>query len=85
MPETSIILVPSNNLYEATVPCLDSIFRHTGNEDYEVNARRRQFLGRVAGYLTELARRESRLCCVLKENSAYGTLPDIRGIASSIS
>jgi len=31
------------------------------------------------------ASRESRLRCVLKENPAYGTLPDIRGIASSIS
>jgi len=33
LPETGIILVTCNNLYEATVLCLDTIFRHTGNED----------------------------------------------------
>jgi len=65
MPETSIILVTYNNLYEATVPCLDSIFRHTGNEDYEVIVVDNNSSDGSPGYLTELAGREPRLRCVL--------------------
>jgi len=80
MSETSIILVAYNNLYEATVACLDGIFRRTGNEDYEVIVADRNSSVGSPGFLTELAGRESRLRCVLKENSAYGTLPDIQGI-----
>ena len=87
MSETSVILVISNNLYEATVPCLDSIFRHTGNEDYEVNAVDDNSSDGSPGYLTELARWKSRLCCVLNtvnRGFAGGNNDGIRAASGTI-
>jgi len=87
MPETSIILVTYNNLYEATVPCLDSIFRHTGNEDYEVIVVDNNSSDGSPGYLTELAGREPRLRCVLNtvnRGFAGGNNDGIRAASGTI-
>jgi GT2 family glycosyltransferase len=65
MPETSIILVTFNNLYEATVPCLDSIFRLTGEEDYEVIVVDNNSSDGTPAYLSERSRTDPRLRCVL--------------------
>jgi GT2 family glycosyltransferase len=87
MPETSIILVTYNNLYEATVPCLDSIFRHTGDEDYEVVVVDNNSSDGTATYLTERARREPRLRCVLNtvnRGFAGGNNDGIRSASGSV-
>jgi GT2 family glycosyltransferase len=65
MPTTSIIIVAYNCLHEATVPCLDSIFKHTGNDDYEVVVVDNNSRDGTQNYLTERAGREPRLRCVL--------------------
>jgi GT2 family glycosyltransferase len=65
MPEISIIMVTFNSLHETTVPCLDSIFKHTGNEDYEVIVVDNNSSDGTPTYLTERALREPRLRCVL--------------------
>ncbi len=87
MPETSIILVTYNNLYEATVPCLDSIFRHTGDEDYEVVVVDNNSSDGTPTYLTERARREPRLRCVLNTANrgfAGGNNDGIRAASGSV-
>ena len=87
MPETSIILVTCNNLYESTVPCLDSIFRYTGNEDYEVIVVDNNSSDGSPGYLTELAGREPRLRCVLNtvnRGFARGNDDGIRAASGTI-
>ena len=87
MPETSIILVTYNNLYEATVPCLESIFRHTGNEDYEVIVVDNNSSDGSPGYLTELSGREPRLRCVLNtvnRGFAGGNNDGIRAASGTI-
>jgi GT2 family glycosyltransferase len=65
MPGSSIIIVTYNSLHETTVPCLDSIFKHTGNEDYEVIVVDNNSSDGTPTYLTEQALREPRLRCVL--------------------
>jgi len=65
MADISIIILTHDSLRETTVPCLESIFRHTGNEDYEVIVVDNGSHDGTRAYLTELAGRESRLRCVL--------------------
>jgi len=65
MPTISIIIVAYNSLHEATIPCLDSIFKHTGNNDYEVVVVDNNSSDETQAYLTKLAGREPRLRCVL--------------------
>ena len=64
MPEISIVVVTHNGYHETTVPCLDSIFRLTGNEDYEIIVVDNNSSDGTPDYLTELAGREPRLRCV---------------------
>jgi len=87
MPETSIIVVTYNNLHEATVPCLDSIFRHTGNEDCEVIVVDNNSSDGTPTYLTERARQEPRLRCILNTANrgfAGGNNDGIRAASGSI-
>ncbi len=65
MAEISIIIVTYNSLHETTVPCLESIFKHTGDEDYEVIVVDNNSHDGTQTYLTELAGRAPRLRCVL--------------------
>jgi GT2 family glycosyltransferase len=65
MAESSIVIVTYNGLLEHTIPCLESIFRGTGDEDYEVIAVDNNSSDGTPAYLTELAGREPRLKCVL--------------------
>ena len=65
MADISIIILTHDSLHETTVPCLESIFRNTGNEDYEVIVVDNDSHDGTRAYLTELAGRESRLRCVL--------------------
>ncbi|MFA7061415.1 MAG: glycosyltransferase, partial [Pedobacter sp.] len=65
MAECSIIIVTYNGLLEHTVPCLESIFRCTGAEDYEVIAVDNNSSDGTPAYLMELTTREPRLKCVL--------------------
>jgi GT2 family glycosyltransferase len=87
MPDTSIIVVTYNNLHGATVPCLDSIFRHTGNEDYEVIVVDNNSTDGTPTYLTERARQEPRLRCVLNTANrgfAGGNNDGIRAATGSV-
>jgi len=69
MAECSIIIVTYNGLHDYTVPCLESIFRASGNEDYEVIVVDNGSSDGTPGYLTELARREPRLTCILNSTN----------------
>ena len=87
MPETSIILLNYNNLYETTVPCLDSIFRLTGEEDYEVIVVDNNSSDGTPAYLAERALREPRLRCVLNtvnRGFAGGNNDGIRASSGSV-
>ena len=87
MPEISIILVTYNNLHEATVPCLDSIFRLAGEEDYEVIVVDNNSSDGTPTYLTERALREPRLRCVLNavnRGFAGGNNDGIRAASGSV-
>src|SRR5664279_1374370 len=65
MAECSVIVVTYNGLLENTIPCLESIFRRTHGEDYEVIVVDNSSSDGTPIYLTELATREPRLKCVL--------------------
>jgi GT2 family glycosyltransferase len=87
MPDISIILVTFNNLHEATVPCLDSIFRLTGEEDYEVIVVDNNSSDGTPAYLTERALREPRMRCVLNtvnRGFAGGNNDGIRAASGSV-
>jgi len=87
MPEISIIIVTYNSLHETTVPCLDSIFKHTCNEDYEVIVVDNNSSDGTPTYLTERARREPRLRCVLNtvnRGFAGGNNDGIRAASGSV-
>jgi GT2 family glycosyltransferase len=64
MPEISIVIVTHDGLHETTIPCLDSIFWHTGNEDYEIIVVDNNSSDGTPAYLADLAGREPRLRCV---------------------
>jgi len=61
MAECSIIIITYNGLQEHTIPCLESIFRRTRGEDYEVVVVDNNSSDGTPAYLTELATREPRL------------------------
>lgn len=61
MAECSIIIITYNGLHENTIPCLDSIFRATGDEDYEIIVVDNHSTDGTPAYLQELAVREPRL------------------------
>lgn len=87
MPDISIILVTFNNLHEATVPCLDSIFGLTGEEDYEVIVVDNNSSDGTPAYLTERALREPRMRCVLNtvnRGFAGGNNDGIRAASGSV-
>jgi GT2 family glycosyltransferase len=65
MAETSIIIVTYNGLRDHTIPCLESIFHATGDEDYEVIVVDNNSSDGTADYLKELSGREPRLTPVL--------------------
>jgi GT2 family glycosyltransferase len=87
MPEISIIMVTYNGLHETTVPCLDSIFKHTCDEDCEVIVVDNNSSDGTSTYLTERARREPRLRCVLNtvnRGFAGGNNDGIRAASGSV-
>jgi len=87
MAEISIIVVTYNSLHETTVPCLDSIFKHADNEDYEVIVVDNNSHDGTQSYLTELAGREPRLRCVLNpvnRGFAGGNNDGIRAASGTI-
>ena len=87
MPETSIIMVAYNGLHDLTAPCLESIFRHTGGEDYEVIVVDNNSSDGTPAYLADLAGREPRLRCVLNtvnRGFAGGNNDGIRVASGSI-
>jgi GT2 family glycosyltransferase len=67
--ECSIIIVTFNGLHDSTIPCLESIFRSTGNEDYEIVVVDNNSSDGTPAYLKELAKRESRVKLVLNASN----------------
>jgi GT2 family glycosyltransferase len=65
MAESSIVIVTYNGLREYTVPCLESIFRKTHGEDYEVIVVDNNSSDGTPAYLSELAGRDPRVKPVL--------------------
>lgn len=65
MAECSIIIVTFNGLQETTIPCLESVFRSAGSEDYEVIVVDNNSTDETPVYLKELAGREPRLRYIL--------------------
>lgn len=61
LADCSIIIVTYNGLQENTIPCLESIFRLSGGEDYEVVVVDNHSTDETPAYLKELALREPRL------------------------
>lgn len=61
MPETSIIIVAYNGLRDTTVPCLESIFKNSDADDFEVIVVDNKSSDGTRGYLAELSCREPRL------------------------
>lgn len=67
MPDSSIIIVTYNGLREHTIPCLESVFAHSGGGTYEVIVVDNNSSDGTPAYLEELARREPRLKLVLNQ------------------
>jgi GT2 family glycosyltransferase len=61
MKAASIVIVSYNSLQETTAPCLDSIFRHTQEPEYEVVVVDNHSADETPGFLAETAARERRL------------------------
>ncbi len=61
MAECSVIIVTYNGLNENTIPCLESIFRETEGEDYEVVVVDNNSTDGTPAYLKQLASQEPRL------------------------
>lgn len=87
MAECSIIIVTYNGLQEYTIPCLESIFRRTHGEDFEVVVVDNNSSDGTPSYLTELATREPHLKCVLNATNrgfAGGNNDGIRVATGSV-
>jgi GT2 family glycosyltransferase len=87
MAKISIIILAYNGLYENTVPCLESILRHDGNEDYEIIAVDNNSSDGTQAYLADLAGREPRLRCVpnpVNRGFAGGNNDGIRAASGEI-
>lgn len=69
MPDSSIIIVTYNGLKEHTIPCLESVFAHSGGGEYEVIVVDNNSSDGTPAYLEELARREPRLKLVLNRTN----------------
>lgn len=69
MPQASVIIVTYNGLRESTIPCLESIFKESGNENYEVIVVDNNSSDGTQEYLTELAGREVRLRYVFNKTN----------------
>lgn len=65
MAENSIIIVTYNGLKEHTIPCLESIFHHGSDQDYEIIVVDNNSADGTPAYLMELASREPRLKTVI--------------------
>jgi GT2 family glycosyltransferase len=87
MAECSIVIVTYNGLHEHTIPCLESIFRSTGGEDYEVIVVDNHSSDGTSAYLAELVIREPRLRCILNSTNrgyAGGNNDGIRAASGSV-
>lgn len=87
MPEISVIIVTYNGIHEATIPCLESIFKHSGNEDHEIIVVDNNSSDGTQAYLTELSGRKPHLRCVLNTTNrgfAGGNNDGIRTASGSI-
>ncbi len=69
MAESSIIIVTYNGLQENTIPCLESILHHGGDENFEIIVVDNNSSDGTPAYLTGLANREPRLKHVLNNTN----------------
>ncbi|MFZ2448664.1 MAG: glycosyltransferase family 2 protein [Syntrophobacteraceae bacterium] len=69
MARTSIIIVSYNSLRETTAPCLESIFAHGPEEDFEVIVVDNNSSDGTVAWLSELMEREPRLKCVFNDRN----------------
>jgi GT2 family glycosyltransferase len=69
MGKASIIIVSYNGLDTTTAPCLDSLFRETDYDDYEVIVVDNNSTDNTPNYLRDLASREPRLKLVLNQSN----------------
>jgi GT2 family glycosyltransferase len=69
MSKVSIIIVTYNGLNETTAPCLESIFRETTRDDFEVIVVDNNSSDNTAGYLAELGKREPKLKYILNTSN----------------
>ena len=69
MAEISVIVIAYNGLHENTVHCLESVFRHSGKEDYELIVVDNNSTDGTGDYLGVLAGREPLLKPVLNQSN----------------